>query len=217
MMGESVFCSICSMSVGLRLLCSSLVVLHILIGILIFIPDKIFHVANFMEFIFCSNITDHKDISFKTPIPRSAITCSATQSFIVGLLAPYGTIFNLFMLFSSGSLILTGWFCKWLCINFIIVYSICTLQMFGFAAYLLTHFSDRQEVCRVQNTVYIFEKNLQGYFVLLSCFLLMWITAVGVMAARKKTKEESRLHSVKILVNDSEEPILLEDDSTQNR
>jgi hypothetical protein len=58
---------------------------------------------------------------------------------------------------------------------------------------------------------------LQGYFILLSSVLSIWSTAIGVMACRKKFKENSRLHSVKIVLNESEEPVLLEEDQSTTR
>ena len=47
--------------------------------------------------------------------------------------------------------------------------------------------------------------------------LSFWSMAIGTMAYRKKCREETRLHSVKIVLNESEEPVLLEDDVTTSR
>ena len=52
---------------------------------------------------------------------------------------------------------------------------------------------------------------MQGYFLVLSSSLSIWSIAIGLLAYRKKVKEEARLHSVKIVLNDSEEPVLLEE------
>ena len=51
----------------------------------------------------------------------------------------------------------------------------------------------------------------------MSSALSVWSTSIGMMAYRKKCKAESRLHSVKIVVNDSEEPVLLEEDPNAMR
>jgi hypothetical protein len=50
----------------------------------------------------------------------------------------------------------------------------------------------------------------QGYFIIIFSSLFFWGLVVCIAAIRKGLREACRLHSVKIIVNDGDEPALVE-------
>ena len=93
-MGELVFCSICLMSVGVRLVCSLLMLLHITLAILPFLTSNIGTVSNFCQFVFCSNTSDYNSTNVKDPLPVVSVSCNL----ISGLCVPYCMVTNLIQL-----------------------------------------------------------------------------------------------------------------------
>ena len=149
-MGELVFCSICSMSVGVRLVCSFLMLLHIMLSILPFLTSNVGTVANFFQFVFCSNTSAYKETNFKDPLPVVSVSCNLIQSFLSGLCVPYCMVANLILLVSNASLLVSGWSTKWLSLSYTIVNMATAAQMVGFGTFVIYHFMDRQEVVLLQ-------------------------------------------------------------------
>ena len=146
-MGELVFCS---MSVGVRLVCSLLLLLHIMLAILPFLTSNIGTLANLCQFVFCSNTSAYKETNFKDPLPVVSVSCNLIQSFLSGLCVPYCMVANLILLVSNASLLVTGWSTKWLSLSYTIVNMATAAQMVGFGTFVIYHFMDRQEVVLLQ-------------------------------------------------------------------
>ena len=143
-MGELVFCSICSMSVGVRLVCSLLLLLHTMLAILPFLTSNIGTVANFCQFVFCSNTSAsaYEETNVKDPLPVIPASCNL----ISGLCVPYCMVTNLILLVSNASLLVTGWSTKWLSLSYTIVNMASAAQLVGFGIFVIYHFMDRQDV-----------------------------------------------------------------------
>ena len=151
-MGEAVFCSICSMAVGVRLVCCVLLLIHIFIGILPFLSGNIYIMANFFEFVFCSNMSVSIDYTFKNSLPFTTLSCNSMQSFLSGICVAYCMAVNLIMLAFNASLLVSGWSSKWTSLSYTAIHLGSAAQLVWFGSFVIFHFADRQEVGCTFNT-----------------------------------------------------------------
>ena len=145
-MGESVFCSICSMSIGIRIITSFLIIIHVMLGILPFLFSNITTMANFFLFIFCSTPSQYQDTDITSPLSPSSISCSPIQLFLCGLCVPYCLVFNILLLLSHISLLVCGWATKWLSISYAVIHTASAVQLVSLGAFVIHNFVERQEV-----------------------------------------------------------------------
>ena len=159
------------MSVGVRLVCSILMLLHIIIGILPFITGNVGTIANFFEFVFCSNTSVSKEYNFKHPLPAISLSCTPMQSILSGMCVPYCLAANLILLVSNASLLVCGWSTNWLSISYTAVHTCSAIQLVGLGGFVIFHFQDRQEV----GILFIHDRLLLCFSGLLYCSVFCYL------------------------------------------
>ena len=145
-MGESVFCSICSMSIGIRIITSILIIFHVMLGILPFLFSNITTMANFFLLIFCSTPSQYQDTDITRPLPPTAISCRPIQLLLCGLCVPYCLVFNSLLLLSHTSLLVSGWDTKWLSVSYSVIHTTSAVQLVSLGSFVIHNFVERQEV-----------------------------------------------------------------------
>ncbi|XP_023320829.1 uncharacterized protein LOC111695661 [Eurytemora carolleeae] len=196
-MGEAIFCYICTANVGVRVVCCFQAAIHL--ALLVVPPcvppgNLLIVFSNFLEYIFCAVEIFDTD-AYSEELPKERNVCVFLQVFTGTLLIIYAEALNFIMMVCNLTLIAYGYSRKFILINYIISSLFVVLQVYALGIF----------------TIYKTTARPEGYFILIFTSLFLWGISVGIMALRKRIREDSRLQHVKILINNSDEPALLEE------